>query len=156
MNAPLPEGVARVPRTESPIEAMLLCAIGEEIERCGLQCAPTTQARIGPYRVDILLEIDGRKLVVECDGAAYHAETKEQIERDKRRDRFFAARNISVMRFTGSEIARSSRACAAEVGSWLDVAPSARKAAIMSKWERGGISRLEACRQIRRGGLVHA
>jgi very-short-patch-repair endonuclease len=143
-------------RTESPIEALLLRAIGEEIERCRLDCSPTTQAKIGPYRVDILVEMDGRKLVVECDGAEFHAKNKDQVERDKRRDRFFAAHGISVMRFTGSEISRSPRACAAEVGSWLETTSAARKAAIMAKWERGEISRLQACRAIRRGGLVSA
>jgi very-short-patch-repair endonuclease len=102
------------------------------------------------------MEMDGRKLVVECDGAAYHAATKEQIERDKRRDRFFMAQGIAVMRFTGAEINRSSRACAAEVGSWLEASPSSRKAAIMADWESGKISRLEACRLIRRGQLVAA
>lgn len=142
--------------TESPIEALLVQAIGEEIARCRLDCRPETQAKIGPYRADILVEIDGRKLVVECDGAAYHAATKDQVERDKRRDRFFVAQNIPVMRFTGSEINRSPRACAAEVGSWLEAAPSARKAAIMAKWERGEITRLQACRQIRRAGLAAA
>jgi very-short-patch-repair endonuclease len=143
-------------RTESPIEALLLRAIGEEIGRCRLDCWPTTQAKIGPYRIDILVEMDGRKLVVECDGAEFHAKNKDQVERDKRRDRFFAARGISVMRFTGREINRSSRACAAEVGEWLEAASASRKAEIMSGWERGQISRLEACRLIRRGGLVAA
>ena len=142
--------------TESPIEALLVRAIGEEISRCRLPCAPTTQAKIGPYRVDIFVEMDGRKLVVECDGAAFHAATKEQIERDKRRDRYFAAQGISVMRFTGAEINRSPRACAAEVGSWLEASPSARKSAIMARWERGQISRLEACRLIRKHGLQAA
>lgn len=141
---------------ESPIEALLLHALSLEIARCGSSCAPTTQARIGPYRVDILIEHEGRKLVIECDGAAYHAATKEQVDRDKRRDRFFAALDIRVMRFTGAEINRSARACAAEIGSWLDAPAAARKAVIMAEWEHGAISRLEACRSIRRGKLVNA
>lgn len=144
---------ARSLATESPIEALLLNAIRAEIARCKAPCEPETQVRVGPYRVDIFVEIDGRKLVVECDGAAYHAATKEQVERDKRRDRFFAAQGISVMRFTGAEINRSARACAAEVGSWMESSPSARKASIMDDWENGRISRLQACRLIRRQGL---
>lgn len=145
-----------VHRHESPIEAKMFLAVQDEIKRCGLPCQATTQARIGPYRVDILAEMDGKYLVVECDGAAYHAATKDQIERDKRRDRFFAAQNISVMRFTGAEINRCARACAAEVGAWIESAPSVRKAAIMKNWERGKLTRLEACRLIRRMGLVSA
>lgn len=142
--------------TESPIEALLVRAIGEEIGRCRLPCRPTTQARIGPYRVDILVEMEGRRLVVECDGAAYHAASKEQVERDKRRDRFFAAKGIPVMRFTGAEINRCAPACATEVRLWLEGDPAERKEAIMAKWERGELTRIEACRAIRRGGLVRA
>lgn len=152
MAAPVPI----VAKCESPIEALMVRAIADEIDRCGLECAPTTQARIGPYRVDILLEAHGRTLVVECDGAAYHSSSKEQVERDKRRDRFFAAQGVSVMRFTGAEINRSARSCAAEVGTWLEASPTARKAAIMAKWERGEVGRMQACRLIRRGGLVEA
>jgi very-short-patch-repair endonuclease len=145
-------------RTESPIEALLVQAIGEEIVRCGLDCAPETQAKIGPYRVDILVTLDGKKLIVECDGAAFHAANKEQVDRDKRRDRYFAARNISVMRFTGSEINRSPRACAAEVGSWVEAIrdPTARKIVVMAKWELGEITNAQAEQLIRCGGLAAA
>jgi very-short-patch-repair endonuclease len=79
----------------------------------------STQANIGPYRADILVEENDRKLVVECDGAEFHAITKEQVERDKRRDRYCAARGICVMRFSGAEINRDPRGCAAEVGCWI-------------------------------------
>lgn len=146
-------------KTESPIEALLVHAIGEEIARCNLECQPRTQVRLGPYRVDILVETGGRRLVVECDGAAYHASSKDQVERDKRRDRYFAANDIAVMRFTGAEINRSARACAAEVAAWLEAFradPSAQKAAIMAKYEAGVLSRIQACRMIRRGGLRFA
>lgn len=143
-------------KCESPIEVLLVRAILEEIARCRLSCAPVTQAKIGPYRADIFVEMGDRKLVVECDGAAFHAANKEQVARDKQRDRFFAAQGVSVMRFTGAEINRSPRACAAEVGSWLENAASALKAGIMDRHALGEISSLEACRLIRRGGLVNA
>lgn len=78
----------------------------------------TTQAAVGPFRADIMIEDGARKLVVECDGAAFH-NSADRIERDKRRDRFCAAQGISVMRFTGSEIHRDPRGCAAEVGVWI-------------------------------------
>lgn len=141
---------------ESPIEAILIEAIGAEIARCKVHCVVTPQAPIGPYRVDILIQLAERKLAVECDGAAYHAASKEQVERDKRRDRFFAAQGIAVMRFTGAEINRSARACAAEVAAWLEASPAARKEAIMDRWQRGELTRLQACRAIRRSGLVSA
>jgi very-short-patch-repair endonuclease len=107
-------------RTESPIEKILAAAILEWLDHSGIGWIEVaTQAQIGPFRADILLtDVDGR-LVVECDGAAFHAVTKEQVERDKRRDRYCAARRICVMRFTGSEIHRDPRGCAAEVGLWI-------------------------------------
>lgn len=105
--------------TESPIEAALVRAIREWLEFHGYLSNVSTQAEIGPYRADILIEADGRCLVVECDGADFHCVTKEQVERDKRRDRYCAARGICVMRFSGAEITRDPRGCAAEVGCWV-------------------------------------
>lgn len=106
-------------RTESPIETMLVGTIKEWLEFSGFLSTVKTQASIGPYRADILIEEDDRRLVVECDGAEFHATTKEQVERDKRRDRYCAARGICVMRFSGAEIHRDPRGCAAEVGCWV-------------------------------------
>ncbi|MBC8492277.1 MAG: DUF559 domain-containing protein [Chloroflexi bacterium] len=51
---------------------------------------------------------------VECDGRDYHNQHKA-IERDKWRDRIFAARGMQVMRFTGSEIFRNAIGCARQV-----------------------------------------
>jgi very-short-patch-repair endonuclease len=78
-----------------------------------------TQVEIGPYRADILITENDKRLVVECDGAQFHAVTKEQVERDKRRDRYCVARGIYVMRFTGAEITKDPRGCAAEIGCWI-------------------------------------
>jgi very-short-patch-repair endonuclease len=109
-------------RTESPIEKALVATIMEWISFNGYLSTVSTQAPIGPYRADILIEEDGRQLVVECDGAEFHAITKEQVERDKRRDRYCAARGICVMRFSGAEIHRDPRGCAAEIGLWIRMA----------------------------------
>lgn len=105
--------------TESPIEKVLAGAIlgwldHSEINGVGVG----TQLPVGPFRADIVVETRDRMLVVECDGRAFHC-SEEQVARDKRRDRYFAARGISVMRFTGSEIHRDPRGCAAEVGLWI-------------------------------------
>jgi very-short-patch-repair endonuclease len=117
--APHPVYFRKVENTESPIEAALVRAIREWVRFNGLLTQVTTQAEIGPYRADILVREVGRFLVVECDGADFHCITKEQVERDKRRDRYCVARGIYVMRFTGSEITRDPRGCAAEVGCWI-------------------------------------
>lgn len=106
--------------TESPIEKLLAGAILGWCEHNDIgYVAIGTQKVIGPYRADILLTADdGRKLVVECDGAAFHG-SREQVARDKKRDRYCAARGINVMRFSGAEIKRNPCACAAEVGLWV-------------------------------------
>lgn len=106
--------------TESPIEKELAGAVLGWLDHYGIAASVTTQATLGHYRADILIERDGRALVVECDGAAYHG-SEEQVERDKRRDRYCAARGINVMRFTGKEIRRDPRGCAAEVGLWVNL-----------------------------------
>lgn len=107
-------------RTESPIEKSLVAALMEWLAHTEIwDVIVETQGAIGPFRADILVARGLRQLVIECDGAEFHATTKEQVERDKRRDRYCAARGICVMRFTGAEIYRDPRGCAAEVGLWI-------------------------------------
>lgn len=104
---------------ESPIEQLLAGALLGWLEHYGISYASVvTQAPVGPYRADLLVTVGARKLVIECDGAAYHG-SPEQVERDKRRDRYCAARGICVMRFSGKEIHRDPRGCAAEIGLWV-------------------------------------
>lgn len=52
------------------------------------------------------------KLVVECDGHAFHDRTPEQAERDRRRDRYILATlGLPTIRFTGREIVRDVKEC---------------------------------------------
>lgn len=108
--------------TESPIELKLLQAIRGWLEHNDIDYVTArTQVRMGPYRCDILLEdgsIGGRSLLIECDGREWHT-AKNQVDRDKMRDRWFAARGIPVMRFSGAEIHRDARGCAAQIGQWV-------------------------------------
>lgn len=68
------------------------------------------QQKIGPYRVDFLLEYRPlhsdleKRIVVECDGHQWHERTKEQAIKDKERDRYLTREGYIVLRFTGSEI----------------------------------------------------
>lgn len=106
-------------RIDSPLEEALVAIIVGWIEHhdaVGVELA--TQVPMGPYRADILIEVAGRKLIIEADGARYH-NTPEAIAHDKRRDRYFTIQGIAVMRFTGEEINRDPRGCAAEVGLWI-------------------------------------
>lgn len=93
-------------------------ALSEWIDHHSVNARLTTQASVGPYRADILIEEGTRALAVECDGAAYH-NSKDQVARDKRRDRYFVVNGVSVMRYSGREINRDPRGCAAEVGLWI-------------------------------------
>lgn len=74
-----------------------------------------TQAQVGQYRVDVMLENDSIRVAVECDGHAFHERTKEQAAHDKRRDRFLQGAGCRVLRFTGSEIFHDADRCAREV-----------------------------------------
>ena len=106
-------------RTDSPIERQLADCIVEWLAHHDAWGEVHTQVPVPPYRADILvIRRDGSKLVVECDGKAFHS-TPEQVEYDKRRDRHFVLNGYAVMRFTGREITRDVRGCAAQVGAWL-------------------------------------
>lgn len=79
------------------------------------------QAKVGRYRVDFLI-VDARTpsghvYVVECDGYDFHERTPVQAKRDRRRDRWMTARNVRVLRFTGSEIFGDPEGCAFEIMS---------------------------------------
>lgn len=105
--------------TESPIEEQLVSAIMGWLDHYGISDVGVhTQAKVGPFRADILIQDDCRFLAVECDGHRFHT-SPEQVARDKRRDRYFASKGLSVMRFTGTEITRDPRRCAAEIGVWI-------------------------------------
>ncbi len=83
-----------------------------------------TQLQFGPYRPDFLvgpapheLAHDDHEwlLAVEVDGHDYHERTKAQASHDRSRDRWFAARRVICLRFTGQEVYRDAEACALEV-----------------------------------------
>lgn len=54
-------------------------------------------------------------VAIECDGHDFHDRTKEQVARDKARDRFFTESDVRLFRFSGSEIWRDAGACADQV-----------------------------------------
>ncbi len=69
------------------------------------------------YRPDFLVFYDGGTVAIELDGHEYH-KTKEQRRADAARDRWFAARGITTLRWTGSDVAANPQACVKEL---LDV-----------------------------------
>lgn len=103
----------------------------EDIEKVSLQnhvvIAP--QHEIGPYQADFAIFIrdfsnDLMRIVVECDGHDFHEKTKEQAQRDKKRDRYIQAAGFRVFRFTGSEIFRDVAGCVSELddfgADWIE------------------------------------
>lgn len=129
-----------LPHCESPIEATMLKALatdpdllvanephiilpdgsseGDDESRCIIEM----QRKIGRFRVDFAVTLkypNERRVVVECDGHAFHERTKEQAQRDKSRDRELLMAGWPVMRFTGSEIYRDPYACVRQVAAFL-------------------------------------
>lgn len=126
-------------RTESPIETVMLRAFESvarnrvvivDDRRAEQLCARAladefgghvyvaTQVKVGPYRADFMLSsyrsaIYPHMLVVECDGAAYHA-SANQRQRDVKRDDWMRCRLITTKRFTGKQIMRDPYKCAHE------------------------------------------
>ncbi len=77
----------------TPIELTLK----EQFEKEKISFNP--QARVGKFHVDFIAEIDGKQLIVECDGKDYH-----NPHRDRERDKEIEALGMEVLRLTGSEI----------------------------------------------------
>ena len=112
---------------ESPIEALfLVAALPDVMFTRELKIYP--QRQFGSYRVDFYItHMEHRPdkpewfshAIVECDGHDYHERTKEQAERDKKRDREITRLGIPVFRFTGRELHRDAVACAKEVLDYL-------------------------------------
>lgn len=65
-----------------------------------------SQVRIGRYFVDFLVSVENRKLIVECDGRAYHDPV-----RDAERDKVLSAEGYPILRFSGSEIWKDAAGC---------------------------------------------
>jgi very-short-patch-repair endonuclease len=58
-------------------------------------------------------------LVIECDGNDFHEKTKEQVKKDKQRDRELTNLGYKILRFSGSEIFNNPTACAEEVYTFI-------------------------------------
>lgn len=86
------------------------------------------QKEIGKYRADFAITARSwwaddllieSKVIVECDGHAFHEKTPIQAKRDKERDRFIANEGWTVLRFTGSEINHDPMKCASDVAEYV-------------------------------------
>lgn len=55
------------------------------------------------------------KIVIECDGHDFHEKTKEQVKKDKQRDRTLTKLGFKILRFSGSEIYNNPKNCVMEI-----------------------------------------
>jgi very-short-patch-repair endonuclease len=93
-----PEAQRLLTMVESPLERVWLSVWYPMRDR---DVVVEPQKQVGPYRVDFLIE---DQLVVELDGYLYHRASRDQLIKDYKRGRNFAARGYTVMRFSGYEV----------------------------------------------------
>jgi hypothetical protein len=55
------------------------------------------------------------KIAIELDGHDFHEKTKDQVAKDKKRERFIVGQGYTVYRFSGSEVFRRPLDCVSEV-----------------------------------------
>lgn len=64
-----------------------------------------------------LMKIPEPKLGIEIDSHQWHEKTKEQVQRDKERERFLIKNGWKLLRFTGSEVYKNPKKCLDELDS---------------------------------------
>jgi very-short-patch-repair endonuclease len=96
----------------TPIEVPFYDALRETSLVFAVQ--PWIQGVESRFRLDFLVFYDGGMIAVELDGHESH-KTKEQRTRDAKRDRWFAARKVRTLRWTGSEVTRNPQECVREL-----------------------------------------
>lgn len=101
---------------ESPIEELVFLELWHEQTQYS-DFRFWSQKEIGPYRADFVVELEDRKLVIECDGHDFHEKTKQQAARDKKRDRYMVSQGYTVLRFSGSEIHKNPRQVVDEINN---------------------------------------
>jgi DNA helicase II / ATP-dependent DNA helicase PcrA len=77
----------------TPIEEQLLAAL--EAHKISFQA----QVRFGRYTVDFLVGAENNRVIVECDGRAFHS-----ADKDSERDKVLALEGYPICRFSGSEL----------------------------------------------------
>jgi very-short-patch-repair endonuclease len=82
----------------------------------------------GSYEVDFLIvpddqSLDRVKVAIELDGHDFHEKNKDQVRKDKARERAIVQQGVTVLRFSGSEVVRNARACVEEVAKFLSRKP---------------------------------
>jgi very-short-patch-repair endonuclease len=92
----------------TPIEAPFYDALRETGAVFAVQ--PWVQGLDGRYRPDFMIFFDGGAYVIELDGHDSH-KSREQRTKDAKRERWFEARGMRVLRWTGSEVHANAQDC---------------------------------------------
>ena len=112
------------PRCESPIEAAMYRALSDvfllDVEpQHTVRLWSARRKKYCAYRIDLAVFAGPLRIAVECDGHAFHERTKEQVRRDRARERTLILDGWIVLRFTGSEIHANVNDCAGDVYSLI-------------------------------------
>ncbi len=84
----------------TPIEEKMLQALEED------ELSYQPQVRLGRYTVDFLVVHENKKIIVECDGKAYHNPLK-----DRERDKVLASEGYPIRHLSGAEIVSDVEVC---------------------------------------------
>lgn len=118
-----------VDRCESPVERLFLVGLlfmgdttlqpfdrAPTVARDGTGLELGQQVDVAGFRVDFTLSHPetSKRFAIEIDGFTFHGSTPEQFERDSSRQRVLTGKGWTVLRFSGREIRRDPRKCAAE------------------------------------------
>ncbi|XKH51352.1 endonuclease domain-containing protein [Chryseomicrobium palamuruense] len=111
-------------QTKSPIEQILCVTLERTVQEMDFWLFPQRKIVINEklFIVDFAITIPGSDdiiCVIECDGHDFHEKTKDQVIKDKKRDRTFQSEGIPIFRFTGSEIYNSPYTCVREIANFL-------------------------------------
>ena len=90
-------------KAESPFEE----AVGKSLVAAGYHI--TQQWEVGAYRIDMVVQYNGKKIAVECDGEQYHS-GEEKVRADMERQTILERMGWRFIRIRGSEYYRDPEA----------------------------------------------
>lgn len=112
----------------SPIEQLFLMEwhYQRAEEKCNVTLHPQERVKTsgGTYAIDFVVrskvgsETRGT-VAIELDGHDFHEKTKEQVAKDKKRERAIVKAGLPMLRFSGHEIWKDARACVLEVAEYF-------------------------------------
>lgn len=103
-------------KTESRVESELERLVARRLVERGYRVTP--QRRVGYYRIDLLVEGQGKSLAVECDGDRYHP--LEKLVEDMERQAILERQGWRFVRIRGSQFFRDPEGAMIAVFERLD------------------------------------